>query len=458
MGATGKPPLRYRRRAEYHSPDAICATVFARDRQEPEGILMFLLSHLLRRFVRTGTLRVIDVGGTLREFAGTPDGPAVTMRLHSRLLPWRLFFNPELAVGEAFVNGTLTFEDGSTVYDFLHLFSVNRAKLAGYPLQAALRWVWRQLRGLQQYNPVGTARRNVAHHYDLSRQLYELFLDDDLQYSCAYFTSPDDTLEQAQQNKKRLVASKLLLEPGQKVLDIGSGWGGLSLYLAAVAGVEVTGVTLSEEQHKVSCERARALGLDGQVQFRLQDYREVKERFDRVVSVGMFEHVGVGHYNEFFGRVRDLLTPNGVALIHAIGKRSQPSTAGPWLRKYIFPGAYTPALSEVFAATQEQGLWVTDVEVLRLHYARTIREWRCRFEANRAGVAALYDERFCRMWEFYLIAVEMVFQHGSGMVFHMQLARQRDAVPLTRDYIHEQEARYREQETSTPQGRLGQAS
>ncbi|MFL5242640.1 MAG: class I SAM-dependent methyltransferase [Gemmataceae bacterium] len=410
---------------------------------------MFLLSHLLKRFVRTGTLRVVDPSGNLREFAGAP-GPVVTFRLHDRRLPRKLFFNPELAVGEAYMDGTLTFEDCS-LYDFLHLFSINRLALGAYPLQAVLRKLWRRLRSWQQYNPVSKAQKNVAHHYDLSRRLYELFLDADLQYSCGYFANADDTLEQAQENKKRLIAAKLRLEPGMKVLDIGSGWGGLGLFLADAAGVDVTGVTLSEEQHKLSSERARNAGLATRVRFQLRDYREVADKFDRVVSVGMMEHVGVRHYGEFFAKVRNLLTDDGIALIHAIGKMSPPGTTGPWLRKYIFPGAYTPALSEVFEAVERQGLWVSDVEILRLHYAETLREWRRRFETNRAEIASLYDERFCRMWEFYLVACEMVFRHGSGMVFHLQLTRRRDAVPVTRNYIAEEEQRYLPLETRAKQ-------
>lgn len=405
---------------------------------------MFLLSHLLRRFVRKGTLRVIDPKGKLREFAGDP-GPVVTFRLHDKKLPRKLFFNPELTLGEAYMDGTLTFE-GCTLYDFLHLFAINRKSLGAYPLQAALRMLWRRLRFLQQYNPLGKARQNVAHHYDLSRTLYELFLDTDLQYTCAYFLSPNDTLEQAQQNKKRHVAAKLLLGPGQKVLEMGCGWGGLGLYLAQLADIDVTAVTLSEEQHKVACERAYALGLDKRVHFNLQDYREVKGQFDRIVSIGMLEHVGVRHYDELFSTIRERLTENGVALIHAIGKMSPPGTTGPWLRKYIFPGAYTPAMSEVFAAVERQGLWVTDLEILRVHYAETLRDWHARFQANRAKVAALYDDRFCRMWEFYLVACEMVFRHGNGMIFHMQLSRSRDAVPITRDYMHQTEKSYLERE------------
>lgn len=398
---------------------------------------MFLLSHMFRRFVRVGSLTVIDGHGRRHVFAGTP-GPNVTMRLHDPALHRKLFFSPDLSMGEAYMDGTLTFEQG-TLYDFLHLFNLNRLSLGAYPLQKALRAVSRRLRSLQQYNPVGKARDNVAHHYDLSRDLYELFLDEDLQYSCAYFANEGDTLGEAQRNKKRHIAAKLLLEPGQKVLDIGCGWGGLALSMAAQAEVEVVGVTLSEEQHKVAVERAAAAGVSDRVRFELRDYRDLDERFDRIVSVGMFEHVGVGHYDEFFGKVNDLLADDGMMMLHSIGRMSPPGTTGPWIRKYIFPGGYSPSMSEVFAATERQRLWVADVEILRLHYAKTLRCWAERFAANRDRVAKLYDERFCRMWEFYLACAEMVFSHGSGMVFQMQLARQRAAVPITRDYIYEAE-------------------
>ncbi len=270
---------------------------------------------------------------------------------------------------------------------------------------------------------MGRAQEHVAHHYDLSRELYELFLDKDLQYSCAYFRTEEDTLEEAQLNKKRHIAAKLALRPGQRVLDIGCGWGGLALHLAQEAGVDVLGVTLSTEQHKVAVERAAALGLSDRVRFELRDYREVTERFDRIVSVGMFEHVGVPHYPEFFGKINELLVDDGVMLLHSIGRMSPPGTTGHWLRKYIFPGGYSPALSEVFEVTEQNQLWVTDLEMLRTQYAHTLREWQLRFQANRDRAAALYDERFCRMWEFYLICAEMVFRHGSGLVFQMQLAR-----------------------------------
>ena len=394
---------------------------------------MLLLSHLLKRFIKTGTLTVIDASGKRHVFQGAP-GPHVTFRFTDKSLARRLFFNPDLALGEGYMDGTLQFE-GCTVYDFLHLFSLNRRSLGAHPLQSVIRKISRTFRFLQQHNPIGKAQANVAHHYDLSQEMYALFLDADQQYSCAYFEDESDTLEQAQLNKKRHIAAKLLLQPGQRILDIGCGWGGLAFELAQMEDVEVVGVTLSVEQHQVATERARQLGLSDRVRFELRDYRDLTERFDRIVSVGMFEHVGVKHFDEFFSKIKNLLTDDGVMLLHAIGRMSPPGTTGPWIRKYIFPGGYTPAMSEVFAATERQHLWVTDVEILRLHYAETLRHWAQRFQANRDQVAKLYDERFCRMWEFYLACAEMAFRHGSAMVFQMQLTRDRQAVPQTRDYM-----------------------
>ncbi len=265
-------------------------------------------------------------------------------------------------------------------------------------------------------------------------------------YSCAYFRNDNDTLEAAQINKCRLIAAKLRLKPGMKVLDIGSGWGGLAMYLAKIADVEVLGCTLSVEQHALAEKRAKDAGLAGRVRFELIDYRKLNRKFDRIVSVGMFEHVGVSHYGEFFKKVNELLTDDGVMLLHSIGKMSPPGTASPWLRKYIFPGAYSPALSEVFPATESNQLWVTDVEFLRIHYATTLKHWHQRFEANRAKVAAMYDERFCRMWEFYLISAEMMFRTGAQEVFHMQLSKTRDASPIVRDYIIDDQRQLLDQE------------
>lgn len=403
---------------------------------------MYLLSHMLKGFVQTGTLTVVDVDGKRHVFSGR-QGPEVTFRLHDKALYTKLFFNPEMGAGEGYMNGTLTFENCS-LEDFLGFFSINRLALGSYPLQAFLRKISRKFRSLQQYNPIGKAQENVAHHYDLSNDFYKLFLDEDMQYSCAYFKHEKETLEQAQLNKKRHLATKLLLKPGQRILDIGSGWGGLALYIATLADVEVVGVTLSKEQYDLSKQRTKTLGLNDRVQFKLQDYRQVEGTFDRIVSVGMFEHVGVQHYGEFFKKIYDLLTDSGVGLIHSIGHMSPPGTASPWLRKYIFPGAYSPAMSEVFTALELNSLWATDIEILRIHYANTLREWHNRFESNRDKIASMYDERFCRMWEFYLVSVGMMFRTGSQMVFQLQVAKQRDATPLTRDYIWRQDSVYME--------------
>ena len=404
---------------------------------------MFPLSNMMKSFVKVGTLKVIDAEGRTHVFGGSP-GPSVTMRISDPALYRNLVLNPELHAGEAYMDGRLTFEEGTGLRDFLTLFSMNRQSLASYPLQSVLKRISRGLKRFQQANPVGRAQQNVAHHYDLGNDFYALFLDKGMLYSCAYFLDDRETLEQAQKNKLRLIAAKLLLRPGLKILDIGSGWGDLALYLAAMEDVQVTGVTLSKEQYELSNEKARRAGLGDRVRFELRDYREVADRYDRIVSVGMFEHVGVQHYPEFFKKVNALLGDDGVMLLHSIGKMSPPGTASPWLRKYIFPGAYSPALSEVFPVVERAQLWVTDCEFLRVHYAKTLNHWHRRFEANRERIKAMYDERFCRMFEFYLISAESMFLTGSQEVFHMQLARRRDAVPIVRDYVTDTQRRYRE--------------
>jgi len=407
---------------------------------------MFPLSNMMKSFVRVGTLKVVDAKGQVHVFAGAP-GPEVTMVLSDPSLYRKLFFNPELHAGEAYMDGRLRFED-SSLRDFLTLFSMNRLSLGSYPLQKALKRVSRGLKRFQQLNPVGKAQQNIAHHYDLGNDFYRLFLDEGMQYSCAYFLDDEESLEQAQQNKLRLLAAKLDLKPGLRILDIGSGWGDLALYLGSMADVDVTGVTLSKEQHALANEKARAMGLSDRVRFELLDYRKVEDRFDRIASVGMFEHVGAHHYDEFFVKVNALLEDDGLMVLHSIGHMSPPGTASPWLRKYIFPGAYSPALSEVFTSVEQASLWVTDVEVLRLHYAKTLNHWWRRFEANRDKVAAMYDERFCRMREFYLVSAEMMFLTGSQMVFHMQLAHQRDAAPIVRDYITDLQREYKKAEAT----------
>ena len=393
-----------------------------------------LFARILEKTFKVGRLTLIDASGRSHVIQGDRPGPACTLKIHDRALHWKLLTNPTLSFGEAIMDGTLTCED-TDLYEVLDLVAQNLAFLEAHPSQAWRQRLARVARFLHTYNPVGKAQKNVAHHYDLSGTLYDLFLDKDRQYSCAYFTTDNDNLETAQANKKLHLAAKLRLAPGQKVLDIGSGWGGLALYLAKLTGVDVTGVTLSTEQHKLSEERAAAAGLSDRVRFFLRDYRHQTGPFDRIVSVGMFEHVGASHYREFFRKVKELLSEDGVMLLHAIGRMEPPGGTNPWLRKYIFPGGYTPALSEVLTAVEDVGLWVTDIEVLRLHYASTLREWRRRFQANRAKIEALYDARFGRMWEFYLAGCEVAFRYMGQMVFQMQLARRQDAVPLTRDYI-----------------------
>jgi len=391
-----------------------------------------LFARALAPLVNIGRLRVIDAGGQEHVWEGNP-GPSVTVRLHDPSLHWKFLLRPQLYVPEAYMEGALTLEEG-TLYDFLELLAVNSFHSANVGLRLS-ESLAKLSRRIHQYNPVPRATRNVAHHYNLSDQLYELFLDRDRQYSCAYFCTLADDLDTAQLNKRRHIASKLLLRPGQKVLDIGCGWGGLALFIAGECGVEVTGLTLSEEQHKVAQRRAAAAGLADRVRFHLRDYREEQGQYDRIVSVGMFEHVGVNHYNQFFATVKSLLKPEGVALLHSIGRMDGPAATNPWLRKYIFPGGYSPALSEVLPFVERTRLWITDIEILRLHYAQTLRAWRERFQHHRDRIRALYDERFCRMWELYLTSSEIAFRQQGHIVFQMQLAKSIDAVPLTRDYM-----------------------
>lgn len=395
---------------------------------------MMMLSRFLKAVIKSGDLCLLDHKGRDWRF-GDGTAPHVSVQIHDRATQWQLIMNPQLSVGEAYMRGTLTIERG-TLYEFLDLAARNLEYVQAHPVQAFFGGISKALRRLQQHNPIGKAQRNVAHHYDLSDDLYDLFLDEDRQYSCAYFGSDLNDLEQAQINKKRHIAAKLMLNRRDlKILDIGSGWGGLGMYLAQQTGAQVTGVTLSTEQHKVSQQRAADAGLAGQASFELRDYREQTGTFDRIVSVGMFEHVGTGHYTEYFKKVKNLLADDGVCLVHSIGRMDPPGTTNPWIRKYIFPGGYTPALSEVLAAVEKAGLWVTDIEILRLHYAETLRLWHDRFQAQREKAKALYDEEFCRMWEFYLIGCEIGFRKRGQMVFQIQVAKRQDAVPLTRDYI-----------------------
>jgi len=409
------------------------------------------LSQLLTPLIRVGTLKVIDANGKTHLFQGA-EGPFVCVRLHDKSLPLRLCLNPPLALGEAYTNGTLTVE-GASLYDLMDLFGRNM-RLAGVSqLRGWAGWLHRALRRLQQFNPKGWSRYNVAHHYDLSSDLYDLFLDSGRQYSCAYFPSSETGLEEAQELKKRHIAAKLLIEPGHRVLDIGCGWGGLALYLARETGALVTGLTLSVEQLKYANQTARNAGLSDRVEFHLRDYRDQTGVFDRIVSVGMFEHVGITHFRKFFAQVHDLLAENGIALLHTIGRMDGPGVTDPWIRKYIFPGGYLPALSEIMPAVEKSQLWTTDIEILRLHYAETLKHWRMRFLANRDRAARLYDERFCRLWEYYLTVSEITFRYLATTVFQIQMAKEQAAVPLTRDYIGKGEAAI-----SKPRPRAGKPS
>ena len=399
-----------------------------------------LFSALLKTIVKRGSLTVIRQDGRQTEF-GDGTGEPVVIRLHDRTVSTEIALNPYLKLGEAFMDGRMTIEKPSTIYEVLDLLTGNLGRnFAGpaFEVYGALR---RMKRRIDQHNPVGKAQKNVAHHYDLDGGIYDLFLDRDKQYSCAYFQRPGMSLEDAQLAKKRHIAAKLGIEPGMRVLDIGCGWGGMALTLAEETGAEVVGVTLSREQLKVAQRRAEERGLGAQVEFRLQDYRQIKENFDRIVSVGMFEHVGVGHYREYFDKVTNLLTHDGAALIHTIGRLDGPGSTNPWIAKYIFPGGYIPALSEMAGVVERTGLFMSDVEILRLHYAETLREWRRRFMERRETAARIYDERFCRMWEFYLAGSETSFRNEGMVVFQMQLAKQIDVLPLTRDYMVEEERR-----------------
>ncbi len=397
------------------------------------------LSLLLHGLIRQGSLIAAYPDGRSERYGELAAAP-ITVRFHARSVPRKLLLNPDFHLGEAYMDGTLTV-DGDDIYGLLDLLLVN-LNAQGAPWHCRWGAALRRLgRGLSQYNPASRARRNAAHHYDLSGDLYALFLDRDRQYSCAYFCEPTDDLETAQENKKALIAAKLILKPGQHVLDIGCGWGGLGLHLARQHGARVTGVTLSEEQHKVAVERARAAGLTKDARFELQDYRKVSGKFDRIVSVGMFEHVGIPHYEEFFGNLRDRLSDDGVALLHTIGRADGPGATNPWIARHIFPGGYSPALSEILPAIERSGLYVTDIEIWRLHYAETLRAWRAHFEAHLEQPREIYDERFCRMWRFYLVVSELAFRRGGHVVFQIQLARRQDAVPLTRDYLTAQALR-----------------
>jgi cyclopropane-fatty-acyl-phospholipid synthase len=393
-----------------------------------------LLRNFLTRAIRTGSMAVVDPAGTVHRFGdGSP--PTVTVRFASPAVERAVILNPQMKLGEAFMDGGFVVEQGS-IYDFLALVLSNDQDPRPSPLADLIARFRRATRHVHALNSRTRARDNAVHHYDLDRRLYSLFLDDDLQYSCAYFETPGMGIDEAQLRKKQHIAAKLLLAPGMSVLDIGCGYGGLAIYLAETFGVTVTGVTLSTEQHAVAEQRAAERGLEGKVRFLLQDYRDVTGRFDRIVSVGMFEHVGRKAYPEFLALCHERLAADGLLLLHTVARLFGPAHTNTWVSKYIFPGGHSPALSEVAPVVERSGFVLADLEVLRLHYADTLRAWRERFLANRAAAAALYDERFCRMWEFYLASFEASFRYADLVVFQLQLAKRLDTVPRTRDYLY----------------------
>jgi cyclopropane-fatty-acyl-phospholipid synthase len=408
-----------------------------------------LLKRVVDRVVRSGNLKITDPNGVTHTF-GDGTGQPVHIHIKTPQAERAIALHPSLAIAESFMDQELDFIEGDvllflqTVYHNMDPIGINDT------LTRAIEGVRVAVRRIHQVNTHARARRNVQSHYDLSGELYKLFLDADMQYSCAYFERPDMTLEEAQLAKKRHIAAKLQIGESQSVLDIGSGWGGLGIYIARNFGADVLGVTLSTEQHAVSMERVRQEGLEGQAHFEIRDYRDLNERFDRIVSVGMFEHVGVNHYRTFFEKCATLLKPDGVMLLHSIGRFGPPSSTNAFIRKYVFPGGYIPALSEVLPVIEKAGLMVGDIEILRLHYADTLKAWRERFLANREKARAIYDERFCRMWEFYLSGSEASFRWQDMMVFQIQLMRRNDAVPITRSYMEETERALAQREIGRP--------
>ncbi|WP_298101797.1 cyclopropane-fatty-acyl-phospholipid synthase family protein [Bradyrhizobium sp.] len=401
-----------------------------------------LLRYFLQEFIRRGAITFTTANGE-KFTCGDGTGPHVFVRFLTADAERRVLRNPELALGEIYMDGNFVVENGS-IADAL---SVLMDQPQALPRWAKPYWRLRYLaRHFRQFNLRSRSKNNVAHHYDLDGRLYSLFLDSDKQYSCAYFAHPDMTLDDAQLAKKRHITAKLLVRPGDRVLDIGSGWGGLGLYLAETTGASVTGVTLSAEQLRVSNARAEEKNLSRSARFLLEDYRDIPGPFERIVSVGMFEHVGVDFYDTYFKRCAELLTDDGVMLLHSIGRSEGPDATNPWIAKYIFPGGYIPALSEALASIERAGLLVCDVEILRLHYAETLKAWRERFMARRDEAIQLYDERFARMWEFYLASSEMAFRKQNLMNIQIQLTKRQGIVPMTRDYITHEEAKLRRAE------------
>ena len=393
-----------------------------------------MLFNVLNKLSFKGTLEVIDHKNKTHKY-GQSD-PLVTIRLKSKSVERKLFFNPGLHIGEAYMNNELTIEQGS-IEDFVNIITncyddfISNNKF--YKLYEYLSTI---LMPFQQVNQIVKSKKNVSHHYDIDENLYKLFLDKDMQYSCAYFHNPNISLDQAQKDKKEHIINKLQINQDMKVLDIGCGWGGMAIEIAKSTGAKVKGITLSENQFKTASARAQKEGLSDKVTFALQDYRNEKDSYDRIVSVGMFEHVGVKYFKTYLKKTNEILKDSGVFLLHTIGQRGIPTATSPWIRKYIFPGGYIPSLSEIMNETQKLNINVTDIEILRLHYAHTLSHWYKNVIENKDKIIRMFDERFFRMWEFYLLASKYSFVNMGNVVFQIQIAKNINNLPLTRNYIY----------------------
>ncbi|MBT7267537.1 MAG: class I SAM-dependent methyltransferase [Rhodospirillaceae bacterium] len=407
---------------------------------------MYVLQPILSHMIKFGSLKVVNADGKIYRFNGESSELApseVCVRFHDKQYARWLALSPSMALGKGYMEGRVSVENG-TIYDFIQLLALNVEQDDYHWLHRLFDQIDALRKRFQQFNPARKSRHNVAHHYDLSGELYELFLDRDRQYSCAYFEQPENDLDTAQTDKKNHIAAKLLLQGDHRVLDIGSGWGGMGLYIARHFGAKVDGITLSEEQLKESNQLAKSENLDNKAKFYLRDYRNLEDTYDRIVSVGMFEHVGVNHFKTYFSKIHDCLAQDGVALLHTIGRIGHPTVTDPWIRKYIFPGGYIPSLSEIMPAIENTGMVVTDVEFLGLHYAETLKHWQQGFQANRDKVNEIYDETFCRMWEYYLACSEVSFRHLDSTVLQIQMVKDRRVVPMTRDYMAKNESAIRE--------------
>lgn len=397
---------------------------------------MKIFNVFMQRFIKIGTVHVIDYLGLKYSYRGIPSSPEITVHLHTKNIVFKLLLNPDLAMGEGYMDGAITIENGS-IYDLLLILSINlNTRIFSVTQKLDIWWQQKFKKFMKIITPI-VAKSNVRHHYDLPPLLYNLFLDDDWQYSCAYFHNLNNDLNCAQLDKKRHLAAKLLLQPNQTVLDIGCGWGGFALYLAKIQNVRVIGVTLSKEQLRVATQRAKNAGLSKRVQFLLKDYREITGTFDRIVSIGMFEHVGLAEYNTYFKQINKLLAGDGLILLDSIGKSYNAGISSPWINKYIFPGGYIPALSEVCPAIEKEHLHITDIEILHHHYAATLAAWRQKFLINHKKLKKYFDDRFMRMWEYYLSASHISFQNLELMNFQIQIMKNKQNIPLTRDYIYQ---------------------